>query len=194
MLSVVLGDANVLYSRVVRDYLLYAMAHQLIRVTWSAEILGEVVEHLIENVEGFDVAAGERLVAAMNGTFPYAQVDLTAEARAAVSEFTLPDEDDRHVIAAAVSAEAAFLCTEDRTARASRPTCWQNSVSRQSRPMNCFAPSSRWSLRRCLRFIELWSLACAARPMNRQSPRCEPHECVGRPNSWTVSSVVPEPA
>lgn len=110
-----LGDANVLYSRVVRDYLLYAMAHQLIRVTWSAEILGEVVEHLIENVEGFDVAAGERLVAAMNGTFPYAQVDLTAEARAAVSEFTLPDKDDRHVIAAAVSAEAAFLCTEDRT-------------------------------------------------------------------------------
>lgn len=32
MFSVVLGDANVLYSRVLRDYILYAMTHQLIRL------------------------------------------------------------------------------------------------------------------------------------------------------------------
>lgn len=114
LLSVVLGDANVLYSRVLRDYLLYAMSHQLIRLVWSAAILDETVEHLIENVDGFDRDSGERLVAAMNGTFPYSQVEPTDDAVAAVAALDLPDEDDRHVIFAAVAAEAALLCTDDR--------------------------------------------------------------------------------
>lgn len=35
---IVLGDANVLYSRVLRDYLLYAMTRRVIRVHWSAAI------------------------------------------------------------------------------------------------------------------------------------------------------------
>lgn len=115
LFSVVLGDANVLYSRVLRDYVLYAMAHQLIRLRWSRQILAEAIEHLIENVESFDEAAGEGLVAAMNGTFPYSQVETTDDAVAAVAGFTLIDEDDRHVIAAAVAAEATFLCSDDRT-------------------------------------------------------------------------------
>ncbi len=33
---IVLGDANVLYSRVLRDYLLYAMTKRIIRVQWTA--------------------------------------------------------------------------------------------------------------------------------------------------------------
>ena len=113
LFSVVLGDANVLYSRVLRDYLLYAMSHQLLRLVWSAEILEETVEHLVENLDGFDRASGERLAAAMNGTFPYSQVEPTDDAAAAVAGLELPDEDDRHVIATAVAAEAAFLCSDD---------------------------------------------------------------------------------
>lgn len=115
LFSVVLGDANILYSRVLRDYVLHAMAHQLIRVRWSRLILDEAVEHLIENIEGFDAVAGERLVTAMNGAFPNSQVEMTEEATAAVADFTLIDEGDRHVIAAAVAAEATFLCSDDRT-------------------------------------------------------------------------------
>lgn len=43
---IVLADANVLYSRVLRDYLLYAADGGLISVTWSAEIyLGANVMH-----------------------------------------------------------------------------------------------------------------------------------------------------
>lgn len=117
LFRVVLGDANVLYSRVLRDYLLYAMTHQLIRVTWSTGILKEVVEHLMENIDRFDYAAGERLVTAMNSTFAESLVEVTDEARAAVARFTLPDEDDRHVLAAAVAAEATILCSNDRTHR-----------------------------------------------------------------------------
>ena len=39
---IVLGDANVLYSRVLRDYLLYAMTKRIIGVKWSAAILAPV--------------------------------------------------------------------------------------------------------------------------------------------------------
>lgn len=77
--------------------------------------MDEVVEHLMTKVAGFDLSAAERLMEAMNATFPYSQVDLTAEASAVVAHLSLPDEDDRHVLAAAVAAGATFLCSDDRT-------------------------------------------------------------------------------
>ena len=110
---IVLGDANVLYSRVLRDYLLYAMTKRIIRVQWSAAILDEVVEHLIENVGGFDAESGERLVVAMNGTFPNSEVAPAAENVEAVAALAMPDEDDRHVLAAAVAADVDVLCTDN---------------------------------------------------------------------------------
>jgi predicted nucleic acid-binding protein len=100
-----------LYSRSLRDYLLYAMRARLIAVRWSEGILAEVVEHLMENRSGFTAESGERLVQAMNMTFPHAQVDPGPGDFAALVGFDLPDEDDRHVIAAALAAEAEFVCT-----------------------------------------------------------------------------------
>jgi hypothetical protein len=41
LVRVVLADANVLYSRVLRDYLLYAADQEIIAVTWSSLILAE---------------------------------------------------------------------------------------------------------------------------------------------------------
>lgn len=110
---IVLADANVLYSRVLRDYLLYAADEEVISVTWSPEILREMTEHLVENVAGFTHESGERLVTAMNRAFPYAETTPSDEARAAVAEAAVPDEDDRHVLAAAVAAEATVLCTSN---------------------------------------------------------------------------------
>ena len=52
-IRVVLADANVLYSRVLRDYLLYATTAELIEIRWSPAILAEVIEHLTENLPGF---------------------------------------------------------------------------------------------------------------------------------------------
>ncbi|MFT3797949.1 PIN domain-containing protein [Microbacterium sp.] len=111
-IRVVLADANVLYSRILRDYLLYAAMGELIEIRWSSAILAEVVEHLSENIAGFDAAAGERLLAAMNGAFPEAEVEPGSDAAAAVADIPLPDEDDRHVLAAAVSVDADILCTD----------------------------------------------------------------------------------
>jgi hypothetical protein len=79
MVRVVLADANVLYSRVLRDYLLYAADQEIIAVSWSRQILAEVTEHLAQNVTGFDHAAGERLVHAMNRAFPVSEVEPSVE-------------------------------------------------------------------------------------------------------------------
>ena len=112
-LQVVLTDANVLYPRVLRDYLLYAAEHRIIAVAWSAKILQETVEHLIENRPGFTRESADALVAALTKTFPYAQRDPAPEHYALIEHLTLPDKDDRHVIAAVLAAEADVLCTEN---------------------------------------------------------------------------------
>jgi predicted nucleic acid-binding protein len=113
LIRVVLADANVLYARVLRDYLLYAADQEIIAITWSAQILDEVTEHLMANVEGFDRTAAQRLVAAMNRAFPYAEVEPGEEHYRTLRELSLPDEDDRHVLAASLAAEATVLCTSN---------------------------------------------------------------------------------
>ena len=45
--NVVLADANVLYSRVLRDYLLYADTRRIITIDWSPAILGDVAERCV---------------------------------------------------------------------------------------------------------------------------------------------------
>lgn len=113
LVRVVFADANVLYSRVLRDYLLYAADQEIIAIAWSSQILAEVTEHLERNVAGFDRAAGERLVRAMNRAFPFAEVEPGAEHWRVLDDVALPDEDDRHVLAAAIAAAATVLCTSN---------------------------------------------------------------------------------
>ncbi|MCK9928276.1 PIN domain-containing protein [Frankia sp. Mgl5] len=111
LIRVVLADANVLYSRVLHDCLLYAADQEIIAVVWSPVILAEAVEHLSLNVARFDHAAAQRLVTAINRAFPFAKVEPTEEHFRALADVWLPDEDDRHVRAAAVAAAATVLCT-----------------------------------------------------------------------------------
>lgn len=113
LIRVVLADANVLYSRVLRDYLLYAADQEIIAITWSSQILAEVTDHLMKNVEGFDDAAAQRLTSLMNNAFPYADVEPGKEHWSMLDDLALPDEGDRHVIAAALAAEASVLCTSN---------------------------------------------------------------------------------
>jgi predicted nucleic acid-binding protein len=113
LIRVVLADANVLYSRVLRDYLFYAADQEIIVITWSSQILAEVTEHLEQNVAGFDRGAGERLVRAMNRAFPFAEVEPGEDHWRVLADVALPDEDDRHVLAAALAADATVLCTSN---------------------------------------------------------------------------------
>lgn len=79
--KVVLGDANVLYSRVLRDYLVYASDEEAIAIRWSTEILDEVVEHLVANRPTFMTKSGARLVSLLNAAYPNAQVEMTKAAQ-----------------------------------------------------------------------------------------------------------------
>ena len=84
---------------------------------------------------GFDQAAGERLVIAMNRAFPFAEVEPGAEHWHVVDDLALPDEDDRHILAAAVAAEATVLCTSN--IKDFRRMPWRFSASRCSPRTNC---------------------------------------------------------
>ncbi|MDR1449307.1 MAG: hypothetical protein LBI84_03740 [Propionibacteriaceae bacterium] len=61
-IQIVLADACVLYSRVLRDYLLYAAEEEVISVRWSRAILDEMTRHLVSNVAGFTEESVCRLV------------------------------------------------------------------------------------------------------------------------------------
>lgn len=113
ILQVVLTDANVLYSRVLRDYLLYAAEYHVIAVAWSREILREAVDHLVERRPAFTRDSADRLIAAMTKTFPYAERNPEPEDFKRLEQVVLPDEGDRHVIAAALASEADIVCTNN---------------------------------------------------------------------------------
>jgi predicted nucleic acid-binding protein len=111
--QIVLADANVLYSRVLRDYLLYAAEQEIVNVNWSQEILDEVTSHLVGNIPGFTDESARVLVAALTDTFPDALVEPAEADYALLADVALPDEDDRHVIAAALAADAQVVCTSN---------------------------------------------------------------------------------
>lgn len=111
--NVVLADANVLYSRSLRDYLLYAAEQEIVNVHWSQAILDEVTKHLTANLPNFDQAAARRLVCLMEDTFPLAKVEPSPRDFSRLEGMTLPDEDDRVVIAAALAADATIICTNN---------------------------------------------------------------------------------
>jgi predicted nucleic acid-binding protein len=111
--QVYLADANVLYSRVLRDYLLYCMRARLVSVAWSQSILDEMTEHLMLNRPGFTSESADRLARAMTVAFPYAQHDPGDAQLRTVARLDLPDPDDRHVVAAALAADASFICTHN---------------------------------------------------------------------------------
>jgi hypothetical protein len=109
--DVVLADANVLYSRVLRDYLLHAAEIGVCAVTWSTRILDEATRGLQANIPGFTADVVARLVAALTDTFPDSLIDPSPADYARLARWRLPDEDDRHVIAAALAAESTIICT-----------------------------------------------------------------------------------
>lgn len=111
--EVVLADANVLYSRILRDYLLYAAEQEIVNVNWSQQILDDAVGHLMNNVAGFTKESADALMCAFKETFPDALVEPTAATYGRFADVSLPDEDDRAVIAAALEADASIICTNN---------------------------------------------------------------------------------
>lgn len=110
-ISVVVADANILFSRTLRDYFLYLADAGAIEIHWSQQILDEMSRNLRARL-GLDNAATERLEELMNDFIEYALVDVD-QADVATAETVKMDAKDRHVLAAALSADADILLTEN---------------------------------------------------------------------------------
>jgi predicted nucleic acid-binding protein len=105
----VLLDANVLYPTVMREVLLGAAAEGLFRPLWSDRILEEWARAAAKlGPQGEAIARGE--VAALRIRWPAATV---AVPDGLLRRLWLPDEDDVHVLAAAVAGSADLILTSN---------------------------------------------------------------------------------
>ena len=71
----VVADANILYSRTLRDYFLYVADAGAIEIHWSQQILDEMSRNLREKL-GLSVADTIRLERLMNEFIDYALIDV----------------------------------------------------------------------------------------------------------------------
>lgn len=111
-------DANILVQRVLRDYTLYADTFEIIDVRWSDGVL----EEMTSNLAGKGLVRGEtlperqhnaeRLRELMTEYYEYASVEVEQWAATTADSMEM-DQKDRHVFAAALSAGADILLTEN---------------------------------------------------------------------------------
>lgn len=103
-----LYDACVLYPAPLRDLLMGLAGTGLFRARWTDAIHNEWIENLLENEPHRDRAKLERTRTLMNA----AVLDcLVTGYESLIPTLTLPDPDDRHVLAAAIRGRADVIVT-----------------------------------------------------------------------------------
>jgi predicted nucleic acid-binding protein len=107
MISGVL-DSCVLYSASLRDFLLRLADNQLVAPHWSEEIQNEWTSNLLRNRSDLNQEKIERTRRKMDSQFPNG---LIRGYEFIVPTLSLPDPKDRHVLAAAIHAEAEYIVT-----------------------------------------------------------------------------------
>lgn len=105
-ISVVL-DACVLYPVGLRDTLLNIAEAGVFRVLWTEEILAETSRNIVEDTPGLTPEHLEKTFTAMRRAFPEAMVD---DYEHLIDSMT-NHPNDRHVLAAAVAADADVIVT-----------------------------------------------------------------------------------
>lgn len=108
MAFVVIYDANVLYPSLLRDLLIRVAQRGLVQARWTERILDEVFDNITAHRPDLDVTNPARTRQLMNNSIRDVLVDGYERLIEAVS---LPDGDDRHVVAAAIRAHAQMIVT-----------------------------------------------------------------------------------
>jgi hypothetical protein len=103
-------DASVLYRATTRSILLYLAVADVYRARWSAAIQDEWVAALLRNDASIDPARIARTRALMEEHIPDASV---AGYEPLIGTLTLPDANDRHVLAAAIHGKAQVIVTDN---------------------------------------------------------------------------------
>ena len=101
-------DACVLYPAVTRDILLSLAQADLYHAKWSTDIQREWVENLLANRQDLKREQLEKTCADMLRTVPDGMVK---SYQSLITTLELPDEGDRHVLAAAITCNADAIVT-----------------------------------------------------------------------------------
>jgi len=105
---IVFFDANVLYPAELRSFLMYLALTGVFRAQWSADVHEEWIRNLLKNRPDLTREKLERTRQLMDQAAPDALV--TAYEHLIPGLF-LPDENDRHVLAAAIRCRASVIVT-----------------------------------------------------------------------------------
>jgi hypothetical protein len=103
-------DANVLYPSTLRDVLIRLGRKGLVQPKWTDRILDETFESLAKNRPDIDQSRLSRTRELMCAAFLDAVVD---EYELWMDQILLPDENDHHVVAAAIHAGAKVIVTKN---------------------------------------------------------------------------------
>ena len=103
-------DACVLYSASLRDFMLRLAGAKVYHPRWSEEIQNEWTRNLLQNRPDLTREKLERTCREMDLHFPHG---LVRGYDSILSALTLPDPNDRHVLAAAIHAKARIIVTFD---------------------------------------------------------------------------------
>lgn len=101
-------DANVLYPAPLRDLLMHLALTGVYRARWTAQIHDEWKRNLLINRQDLTQAQLDRTSAAMDSAIPDA---LVSGYEPLCAGLTLPDPDDRHILAAAIKCSASVIVT-----------------------------------------------------------------------------------
>ena len=101
-------DACVLYPAPLRDFLMWLGLSGRFRARWSADIHREWKRNVLKNRPDLTTAQIDRTSDLMDRAIPDA---LVTGYETLVAGLTLPDPDDRHVLAAAIRCHASVIVT-----------------------------------------------------------------------------------
>ncbi len=103
-------DANVLYPAPLRDIFLQLAVTDLFKAKWTADIHREWIEALMRNEPERDRAALERTRDLMDMA---TRDSLVTGYASLIETLSLPDPDDRHVLAAAIVGRCGVIVTQN---------------------------------------------------------------------------------
>lgn len=111
MIGPALLDANVLFPQLLRDVLVSLAAGRAFEARWTNQIHAEWTRNVLKHRPDIAPATLENVCALMNENVPSCLVE---GFEPLIEGLHLPDEDDRHVLAAAIHARSQFLVTLNR--------------------------------------------------------------------------------
>lgn len=101
-------DTNVIFPIVIRDLLFWFAFYDLYTPKWSATIFKEWKDVMIR--KGITSEEAEKRIARANSAFPDA---LVSNYESLITHLNMPDQDDRHVLAAAIKSNADVIVTNN---------------------------------------------------------------------------------